>query len=112
MLERVAMRGGIALLALASNASTAPAIHRKEENIVIVGKEHSASIEQATEDVLSRLLVETVTTYQFGLSSIDSETAPFVSPVTNSFTIKARLRVGGKIVQPPIDFDDIVYFDE
>lgn len=37
---------------------------------------------------------------------------PFVSPVTSSFKVKAVLKIGQGITQPPIDLDDIVYLDE
>ena len=103
---------GIALVTLASATATAPAVRWREENIVIVRKEQSASIEQAVENVLNNLLVGTVTTYQSAPPRVGQEDVPFVSPVTSSFTVKAKLRVGGKVVQPPIDFDDIIYFDE
>lgn len=106
------MLEGIALVALASTAATAPTNRRHEESFVIVRKERSASVEQAIERVLSGLLAETVTTYQSDPLPVGSKDIPFVSPVISSFTIKAKLKVGGEIVQPPIDFDEIVYFDE
>jgi hypothetical protein len=40
------------------------------------------------------------------------EEVPFVSPVKRSFTVTASVVVGGRIVQPPIDEDDVVYFDD
>jgi hypothetical protein len=40
------------------------------------------------------------------------EEVPFVSPVKRAFMVTASVIVGGRIVQPPIDEDDIVYFDE
>ncbi len=103
---------GIVLAAFASATATAPVVRRKEENIVIVRMEQSASTEQAVENVLNNLLAGTVTTYQFVPPSVGQEDVPFVSPLTSSFTVKAKLRVGGEIVQPPIDFDNIIYFDE
>lgn len=103
---------GIVLAAFASATVTAPAVRRKEENIVFVRVEQSASTEQAVEKILNNLLVGTVTTYQVIPPSVGQEDVPFVSPVTSSFTVKAKLRVGGEIVQPPIEFDDIIYFDE
>lgn len=39
------------------------------------------------------------------------EDAPFVSPVKRSFMVIASVIVGGRVVQPPIDEDDVVYFD-
>ncbi len=37
---------------------------------------------------------------------------PFVSPVKRTIEVKGTYRVGGRVAPPPIDEDDIVYFDE
>ncbi len=81
------------------------------ENVLFIRTEQSASIEQAIERALSPLHAETVSTYQSDPPSVDNEDVAFVSPVDSAFTVKAKLRVGGEIVQPPIDLNDIVYFD-
>ncbi len=106
------MLEGVALFALAATTAAAPAMQTKEENLVILRKEQSASVEQAIERAFSGLLAATVTTYQNDPPSVDNEDVPFVSPVISSITVKAKLRVEGEVIQPPIDFDDIVYFDE
>lgn len=106
------MLEGIAFFVLASTAATAPTMIRQEDNLVVVRKEQSASIEQAVENALNRFLANTVATYQTDPLTIIGEDVPFVSPVTSSFMLKAKLRIGGEVIQPPIDFDDIVYFDE
>ena len=108
------MIAGIAFVALASAAMTPPAIRPKVESIVIVRKDQSASIEQAIEAAISGWLHTRLvtTTYQTDALWLNNGDAPFVSPVTNSVTVKARLRVSGEVAQLPIDFDDIVYFDE
>lgn len=98
----------MAFFALATPAATTPTMRRKEDNIVIVRKEQSASIEQA----FVPLLAETVTTYQSDPPSANSDDVPFVSPVVSSVIVKAKVQIGGEIVQPPIDFGDVVYFDE
>jgi len=48
---------------------------------------------------------------------VDPETeavdeTPFVSPIKRAIHAKTTYRVGGRIAPPPIDEDDIVYFDE
>jgi len=106
------MLEGLALFALASTAATAPTMQRKEEGLVVIRREQSASIEQSVENALNKFLAGTVITYQTDPLSVGGEDIPFVSPVTSSFTVKAKLRVGGEVIQPPIDFDDLVYFDE
>lgn len=99
----------LVLAAVASTAATAP-IMRRTEDSVIVRREQSASTEQGIERLLGGLLIGTVTTYQ--AVSLVTEDVPFVSPVISSSVVKARLKIGGQVGQPPIDFDDIVYFDE
>ncbi len=106
------MIGELAFMALATTTAAAPAMKRKEESLVIVRKEQSASIEQITQHSICGLFAGTVTTYQSEPPSLGNDNVPFISPITCSFTVKAKLRVGGEVVQPPIDFDDIVYFDE
>lgn len=34
---------------------------------------------------------------------------PFISPVISSRTVRVAVTIGGRIEQPPIDLDDIVY---
>jgi hypothetical protein len=106
------MLEGLALFALASTAVTAPAMQRKEESLVVIRREQSASIEQSVENALNKFLSGTATTYQTNPLLVRGEDIPFVSPVISSFTVKAKLRVGGEVIQPPIDFDDLIYFDE
>lgn len=43
--------------------------------------------------------------------SDDKEDIPFVSPVKRSLKVTAAVTIGGRVVQPPIDEDDVVYFD-
>jgi hypothetical protein len=106
------MLEAIALAALASTAATAPAVRRSEESFVTIRQEQSASLEQATESVFNKFNTESVTTYQADPPFVGNEDLPFVSPVVSSFSIKAKLKVGRNIVQPPIDIEDIVYFDD
>lgn len=106
------MLEGLALFALASTAVTAPTMQRKEESLVVIRREQSASIEQSVENALNKFFSGTVTTYQTDPLLVSGEDIPFVSPVISSFTVKAKLRVGGEVIQPPIDFDDLIYFDE
>lgn len=105
--------GEIVFIALATNAAaTAPALKLKEDNLVIIRQERSASIEQAVEHAISGLLAGTATTYQSDPPSVGFDHAPFVSPITSSFIVKAKLKIDGEVVQPPIDLDDVVYFNE
>ncbi len=42
----------------------------------------------------------------------DWDDDPFFSPVTESFTVNVTLKMGGKVEQPPIDEEDLIYWDE
>lgn len=102
-------------LVLAYAPATEPAMNKREQSYVIVGKLQPASTEQSIADITNitnGLLAGTATTYQSEPPSVDNDDVPFVSPVKRSFMVIAQVIVGGRVVQPPIDEDDIVYFDE
>jgi hypothetical protein len=42
----------------------------------------------------------------------DWDDDPFFSPVISSVKVKMKLHIGGKVEQPPIDEDDLIYWDE
>jgi hypothetical protein len=42
----------------------------------------------------------------------DWDDDPFFSPVIKSFTVNVTLKMGGKVEQPPIDEEDLIYWDE
>lgn len=42
----------------------------------------------------------------------DWDDDPFFSPVIESFTVNVTLKMGGRVEQPPIDEEDLIYWDE
>ena len=81
---------------------------KREDNIVVVSKAQSASTMPYSTGIFE--FIQTATTYQAKLPSSNEDI--FVSPVKRSFVVTASVVIGGRVVQPPIDEDDIVYFDE
>ncbi len=99
-------------LVFACASATEPAMNKREQNYVIVSKAQPASTEKSSADIINGLFTGTATTYQSEPPSVDNDDVPFVSPVKRSLMVTAQVIVGGRVVQPPIDEDDIVYFDE
>lgn len=87
-----------------------PVTRKREDNIVVVGKAQSASTMPYSTGIFDELFIQTATTYQLKSASLNEDV--FISPVKRSFMVTAPVVVGGRVIQPPIDEDDIVYFDE
>lgn len=90
-----------------------PVITRRKENVVIVGKQAPASTFKSFNDLFEQMQVKFSSSESriIPASPMDEEDI-FVSPIKRTITVKAKFVVSGRIIQPPIDDEDEIYFDE
>ncbi len=106
MIEQLA----IALTTLVTNQELN--IKRREDNYVIVNKSNPSST-STNNDFFAQLRGNSLTTYQsVPVIKISRNDDVFISPVKRSVTVNGSFIVGGRISQPEIDEDEVVYFDE
>lgn len=106
MIEHLA----IALTTLVTNQELST--KRREDNYVIVNKLNASST-SINNDFFAQLKGSSLTTYQsVPVIKISNDENVFISPVKHSVTVNGLFVVGGRISQPEIDEDEIVYFDE
>ena len=88
-------------------------IKNREENYVIVGKSRFASSLIYGNDFFEQMGAKNpLATYQQKAVSLINDNQMDVSPPLRSFTVTAPIIFRGRGVQPPIDEEDTVYFDE
>jgi len=87
-----------------------PVMRKREDNIVVVGTAQSASTMPYSTRIFDELFTATAATYQAKPPLLDEDI--FISPVKRSFMVTVPVVIGGRVAQPAIDEDDIVYFDE
>lgn len=106
MLEQIAM----ALNTLITNQQLN--VKKREDSYVIVGKSQTSPT-SVSDDFFAQLQSNSLTTYQsVPVAKIAVSEEVFVSAVKHSVTVSNLFVVGGRITQPEIDEDEIVYFDE
>jgi hypothetical protein len=85
----------------------------RKEGYVIVGKPPTSATAVNTDDFYAQMQRNSLTTYQsVPTTNLDNNDDIFVSPIKRSVKVNGLFVVGGRISQPAIDEDEIVYFDE
>jgi hypothetical protein len=106
MIEQIAM----ALNTLITNQQLN--VKRREDSYVIVSKSQTSPT-SISDDFFAQFQGNSLTTYQsVPVAKIDYNEDVFVSTVKRPVMINNLFVVGGRITQPEIDEDEIVYFDE
>jgi len=107
MIEQIAM----ALSTLITNQQLN--VKKREDSYVIVSKSQTSPISINANDFYEQMQRDSLTTYQsVPTINLDNNDNIFVSPIKRSVTVTGLFVVGGRISQPAIDEDEIVYFDE
>jgi hypothetical protein len=105
MIEQLAM----ALNTLITNQQLN--VKKREDSYVIVSKSQTSPT-SIGDDFFAQFQGNSLTTYQsVPVTKIDNDDV-FVSHVKRSVTVNGLFVIGGRISQPEIDEDEIVYFDE
>lgn len=92
--------------------STYPITKKKRDDYFVVSESKSAStyldLDKLRENYFG---VGNLVTYK-SHPMLRIEKDGMVSPIKNSISVLVPFRLGGKISQPPIDDDDLVFFDD
>jgi len=88
-------------------------IEKRQDEIVIVAKNQpTPTIIDFNKFFEKFINSDSLITYISTPIAREEEDDFFVSPIKRSINITTPIIVGGRVTQPPIDEEDIVYFDE